>query len=219
MNNYFDEKSSKWIRSLKAYVICLFFICIIYGLVFGIVDACTEVVIESPVLALLVWPFAGCILAFTILIPGMLLINALNNLQVIREKVEQLTNPVKQENNVDHKTSSGFIVSDNNNESINKKIDNHNDFQLKIDNKKEINNKTNHSQVLNENIVKTNNEELSNIVKFEKTNSKNSLSFADIEEYVKENYPDEYDAVISFVSPSNKEDYESMIKNIYDNKK
>lgn len=26
MNNYFDEKSSKWIRSLKAYVICLFFL-------------------------------------------------------------------------------------------------------------------------------------------------------------------------------------------------
>ena len=87
----FDEKSSIWIARYKKFVIFSFWALLIGGILLGIFDitATIDILFDDTLLDLLLWSVIGAILAYAQLLSGMLLLNFLNNVQTIREKIEQ----------------------------------------------------------------------------------------------------------------------------------
>ena len=93
----FNEKSSKWIRIFKVITIALFFCFIIAGLLLGLDDGycvfdfelCNVEIVGSEFGCLMVWLLIGIAAAFIQLVVNMLIIQLLNNVQTIREKLEK----------------------------------------------------------------------------------------------------------------------------------
>ena len=89
----FDEKSRKWIEVYKCLTVITFFVFIALGIVAGIGDAADSFLDLdlggcTIVFDFLVWAIIGIIVGFIQLTFNMLVIQLLNNVQVIREKVE-----------------------------------------------------------------------------------------------------------------------------------
>ena len=90
----FDEKSTKWIKIYRGITIVIFWICVVGGLLGGIGDATAGFLDfglggdDDGFLDLIVWVLGiggfGCIQ----LVVNMLIIQLLNNVQIIREKIE-----------------------------------------------------------------------------------------------------------------------------------
>lgn len=91
----FDEKSSKWIRIYKGITIALFFVFVLFGLIAGIGDASGEILDfgiggdDDGFLDFIIWLIVGAGVGFIQLVANMLLIQLLNNVQTIREKLEK----------------------------------------------------------------------------------------------------------------------------------
>ena len=92
----FDVKSDCWIRFYKTLTIILFFLFVVFGIVAGIGDCSSEYLDigiggdDDGFLDLFVWILSGSFLGFSQLVANMLIIQLLNNVQLIREQVEQL---------------------------------------------------------------------------------------------------------------------------------
>lgn len=90
----FDEKSGKWIRIYKGITVAAFWIYIIFGLVAGIGDSSASFLDiglggdDDGFLDFVVWVLAGGIIGYVQLVVNMLVIQLLNNVQIIREKLE-----------------------------------------------------------------------------------------------------------------------------------
>ena len=90
----FDERSEKWIRIYKGITVAFFWICVVGGVLGGIGDATASFLDfglggdDDGFLDLIVWVLGiggfGCIQ----LVANMLIIQLLNNVQIIREKIE-----------------------------------------------------------------------------------------------------------------------------------
>ena len=90
----FDEKSCKWIEIYKCLTVIAFFVFIVFGIVAGIGDAADSFLDLdlggcTIVFDFLVWAIAGIIVGFIQLVTNMLVIQLLNNVQIIRQKVEK----------------------------------------------------------------------------------------------------------------------------------
>lgn len=79
----FDEKSGRWIKNLKAFTMLMFWLYIAAGVILFLAE-----VSESAGIGL-VCLLVGVLLAFVQLVLNMLIIQLLNNVQTIREKLEQ----------------------------------------------------------------------------------------------------------------------------------
>ncbi len=87
----FNEKSTKWIKILKAFTIVVFFVFLLTSIVLCIISwTGAELLFDDAVAFLegLVFLAAGTILAFSQLVINMLIIQLLNNVQIIREGIE-----------------------------------------------------------------------------------------------------------------------------------
>ena len=82
----FDENSEAWIRIYKSITVVLFWIFNISGLVAGIVVGGSNFIVCIMLL------LAGVFLACIQLVVNMLVIQFLNNVQIIRKKIEQNNN-------------------------------------------------------------------------------------------------------------------------------
>lgn len=92
----FDERSEKWIRIYRGITIVIFWICVVGGVLGGIGDATSGFLDfglggdDDGILDLMVWVLGiggyGCVQ----LVVNMLIIQLLNNVQIIREKVEKM---------------------------------------------------------------------------------------------------------------------------------
>ncbi len=87
----FNEKSAVWIARYKKWVVVNFWVLLIGGIILGIGDLTTyiDILWGDSILDLLLWPIVFAILAYFELLFGMLVLNLLNNIQTIREKIEQ----------------------------------------------------------------------------------------------------------------------------------
>ena len=86
----FDEKSTKWIKLYKMFIIVSFWVLLLGGVLLGILDcACVIDVIYEDGIDVVVWSLAGATIAFWELLCGMLILSFLNNVQIIREKIEK----------------------------------------------------------------------------------------------------------------------------------
>lgn len=81
----FNEKSGKWIKVFKLYTQIMFFLFLAAGVALSIV---VWVNWGSFLEGIACWA-GGAFLAFTQLIANMLIIQLLNNVQTIREKLEE----------------------------------------------------------------------------------------------------------------------------------
>ena len=89
MEGFFDEKSSKWIRIFKGVIIAEFWLMIAAAVVLCFVGWSGELYwTDSEFFDGILALAAGCVGAVISLVPNMLIIQFLNNVQVIREKVE-----------------------------------------------------------------------------------------------------------------------------------
>jgi hypothetical protein len=90
----FNEKNDCWIKIYKAIVIAIFFIWVIFGVVAGIGDATSEYLDvgiggdDDLFLDFFVWVAIGTFVGFVHLASNMIMIQFLNNVQVIRKKLE-----------------------------------------------------------------------------------------------------------------------------------
>lgn len=88
----FNEKSARWIRIYKVLTLIAFWIFIVFGLVAGIGDySCEFLDIDiggDTFFDVILWVVIGAIVAFCQLVANMLIIQLLNNVQIIREKIE-----------------------------------------------------------------------------------------------------------------------------------
>jgi hypothetical protein len=90
----FDEKSGRWIKIYKILTIITFGICIAFGILAGIGDASASFLDigiggdDDGFFDFIVWVLIGGIVGFWQLVPNMLIIQFLNNIQIIREKIE-----------------------------------------------------------------------------------------------------------------------------------
>lgn len=85
----FDSTSDKWISSLELVIRLMFWGEIIAGIIFGIMDS-TDWYIIGEGWAFFFWSVVGFVVAYLNLIGGMLLVNYLDNVQIIRMAVEDL---------------------------------------------------------------------------------------------------------------------------------
>ena len=86
----FDEKSTKWLSIYKVYIIVSCWVLLLGGVLLGILDVTTVVdIIYEDGLDLVLWPVVGALDAFVQLVCGMLVLNFLNDVQIIREKIEK----------------------------------------------------------------------------------------------------------------------------------
>ena len=86
----FNEKSAKWIKIYKIFVIVSFFVLLLGGVLLGILDVtCVVDIMYDDGIDLVIWTLSGVITAFLELVCGMLILNFLNNVQIIREKIEK----------------------------------------------------------------------------------------------------------------------------------
>ena len=95
--NFFNEKSKIWIKCYKIITIVFFFIFVSIGLIGGICDCFALNILDvglggddDGLLDLLVWLVSGCALGFIELVSNMLIILLLNNIQIIRKKLEKM---------------------------------------------------------------------------------------------------------------------------------
>ena len=95
--NLFNERSKIWIKCYKIIAIVLFFIFAGLGLIGGICDCFGidpfDIGLggdDDGLLDLLVWIIVGGGFAFFQLVSNMLIIQLLNNIQIIRKKVEKM---------------------------------------------------------------------------------------------------------------------------------
>ena len=87
----FDEKSGVWIKIYRIYTIVMFWVLLIVGFILCCVAWSDELyIIEDYFLNGLLFLLAGAFLAFTQLIINMLIIQLLNNIQQIRQKVDKM---------------------------------------------------------------------------------------------------------------------------------
>ena len=88
----FDPKSRLWIELYRLMTVVASCLIILFGFIAGIGDATCEFLDldlgGDGILDFFVWFFASCIISFVQLIANMLLIQLLNNVQLIREKLE-----------------------------------------------------------------------------------------------------------------------------------
>lgn len=89
----FDEKSCKWIHFYKVITIVTFFAFIVFGIIAGIGDASCEFLDKDlggdTFFDFVIWVLAGGAVGFIQLAFNMLVIQLLNNVQIIREKLEK----------------------------------------------------------------------------------------------------------------------------------
>ena len=91
----FDEKSTKWIKIYKGIVVAIFWIFVVGGVIGGIGDCSSEFLDlglggdDDGILDLLVWVVGLGGIGFIQLVTNMLVIQLLNNVQIIREKIER----------------------------------------------------------------------------------------------------------------------------------
>lgn len=93
-NNFFNEKSDIWIRKLKHWTIIIFYLELIGFVVLGISDATNKFTVlgsEFGYSAFAVWTFIGLLLAFLTKTINMLVLQFLNNINTIREKIELIS--------------------------------------------------------------------------------------------------------------------------------
>ncbi len=92
----FDERSEKWIKIYKGITVTLFWIYIIFGVIAGIGDSSTgflDIGIggdDDGFFDFIVWVLASGFVGFFQLVANMLIIQFLNNVQIIREKIEKM---------------------------------------------------------------------------------------------------------------------------------
>lgn len=79
----FDERSGRWIKILKVFTMVMFWLYIAAGAVLFLAEVSEDAGIG------LVCLLGGVLLAFVQLVLNMLIIQLLNNVQTIREKLEQ----------------------------------------------------------------------------------------------------------------------------------
>ena len=94
MKKFFDEESSKWLSMYKGLTIFFFFGSILFGIIFGIIDAKEYIVFDSEVLSIVIWVLIGAVAAFVQLVCNMLIIQLLKNVRAIKEKITD-TEPKK----------------------------------------------------------------------------------------------------------------------------
>ena len=90
MKKFFDENNGRWISIYKGITIFLFFALIIGGIVFGIIDNDQGIIIWSY-LALFIWPLIGIVCAMIEFTLNMLLIQVIQNVRLIKEKLSGTT--------------------------------------------------------------------------------------------------------------------------------
>ena len=88
----FDEKDSKWIQIYKNTNIWISLIIVVFGFVFGCMDAgCViDVVYADNILDILIWFIPSAIVSAINILVSMLLANVATNIQIIREKTESV---------------------------------------------------------------------------------------------------------------------------------
>lgn len=94
-SNLFNERSSQWIKIYKYIVVALFWIYIFIATLFGIGDASAtfmdfDIGGDDGFLDFILWVIIGGGAAFIQLVVNMLVIQFLNNVQLIREKIEKM---------------------------------------------------------------------------------------------------------------------------------
>jgi len=91
--NMLNEKSNIWLKIFKILIIVMFFACIIFGFVAGIGDVTSEFldceIGGDTIFDFVVWFLIGIVGAFFELVGGMLILQLLNNVQIIRENIEK----------------------------------------------------------------------------------------------------------------------------------
>ena len=91
--NMFDEKNFIWISIYKVVTIITFFAFILFGMVAGIGDLSSEFLDldlgGDTFFDFVIWFLAGGFVGFIQLVLNMLVIQFLNNVQIIREKLEK----------------------------------------------------------------------------------------------------------------------------------
>lgn len=80
----FDERSGRWIKILKVFTQVMFWLYIAAGAILFLVSLAEDTVEIGFVFLL-----GGVLVAFVQLVVNMLVIQLLNNVQVIREKLEE----------------------------------------------------------------------------------------------------------------------------------
>lgn len=89
--NMFNEKSNQWIKIFKGYTKVMFWICIVAAVILCILGWCDCFWITNSIfIDGLILLACGVFAAFAQLVVNMLIIQYLNNVQVIREKVEKM---------------------------------------------------------------------------------------------------------------------------------
>jgi hypothetical protein len=92
--NMFDEKSGTWIKIYKVLAILMFFGFIALGIWAGIGDSSSSFLDiglggdDDGFRDFIMWVLVGGIVGFCQLVTNMLIIQFLNNVQIIREKME-----------------------------------------------------------------------------------------------------------------------------------
>lgn len=87
----FDETSGKWIKIFKGYAVAKFWLYVIAGAIMCFVGWSGELRwIDDGFLDGIIWLAGGFLLAYVQLVVNMLIIQLLNNIQIIREKVEAM---------------------------------------------------------------------------------------------------------------------------------
>lgn len=84
---FFSEKSGHWIRIYKLITLIVAALCVIAGVALGVRDFFSKAIIGD--FGLLLWTLAGIVSGFIILVPNMLIIQLLNNIQTMREKSDK----------------------------------------------------------------------------------------------------------------------------------
>ena len=90
----FDEKKDIWITIYKYLVIAIFCACIIFGIIAGVSDSNAgryDVGIggdDDGFCDFIVWVLIGGVVGFAHLFVNMVVIQFLNNVQIIRKKIE-----------------------------------------------------------------------------------------------------------------------------------
>lgn len=87
----FDETSGKWIKIFKGYAVAMFWLYITVGAIMCLVAWSGELgFIDEGFFDGIICLAGGFILAYAQLVVNMLVIQLLNNIQIIREKVEAM---------------------------------------------------------------------------------------------------------------------------------
>ena len=104
----FDEKNTKWLRYYKRAIVISFWSLLVGGVLLGIFDftAVIDIFIEDSIGELFLWSIGCGIAAFAQLTCGMLILQLLNNIQIIRQRIEKLPIPEAPKKSTNTKTST-----------------------------------------------------------------------------------------------------------------